>query len=126
LFDKEVRKMPEAVNHRDAKRVASDLLLQFRVPGSRKGGTGQVRDLSHTGAQFITDQKLTLGTKIQIRISPSGGKTPSLMAPAEVVRWRAVKGMQSAAHSTELHRTAIGSRAVVRVEMIRPVPDTGP
>jgi len=86
--------MPEAVNHRDAKRVASDLLLEFRVPGSRKSGTGQVRDLSHTGAQFITYQNLTPGTKIQIRIQPTGGKMPPLMAPAEVIRCRVVAGGQ--------------------------------
>ena len=86
--------MPESVNHRDAERVASDLLLEFRVPGSRKRGTGQVRDLSHTGAQFITYQNLAPGTKIQIRIQSTGDKTPPLMAPAEVVRCRVVAGGQ--------------------------------
>lgn len=86
--------MPDAVNNRDAQRVPSDLRLEFRVPGSRKSGTGQVRDLSHTGAQFITYQNLAPGTKIQIRIPSAGDKMPSLMAPAEVVRCRAVAGGQ--------------------------------
>lgn len=86
--------MPKSVNHRDAARVAADRLLEFRVPGSRKGGTGQVRDLSHTGVQFITYQNLAQGTRIQIRIASAGDKTPALMAAAEVVRCRVVAGGQ--------------------------------
>ena len=86
--------MADSAQRRDAQRVPSDLLLEFRVPGSRKKGTGQARDLSSTGVQFITYQKLTPGTKIQLRIPFVNKETPPLMTAAEVVRTRVVAGGQ--------------------------------
>ena len=84
--------MVDSAPRRDAERIPSDLLLEFRVPGSSKKGTGQARDLSHTGAQFITYQKLSPGTKIQLRIPFVNQTTPPLMTAAEVVRCRVVAG----------------------------------
>ena len=84
--------MPNSEHGRGARRVPSDLLMEFSVPGSQKKGTGQVRDLSSTGAQFITYQNLTPGTNIQIRIPSAGQHRPPLMRPAEVVRCRVIAG----------------------------------
>ena len=86
--------MPDPTQRRDAERVASDLQLEFQVLGSGKKGTGQARNLSSTGVQFVTYEKLAPGMKIQIRIPFVNPNTPSLMRPAEVVRCRVVAGGQ--------------------------------
>ena len=84
--------MPNLENGRAAERFPSDMLLEFRVPGSNHRGTGQARDLSTTGAQFITYQNLTPGTNIQLRIPSANNNRPSLMRPAQVVRSRVIAG----------------------------------
>jgi hypothetical protein len=85
-----LKNMTDSEHGRDAERVPSDLLLEFRVPGSRKMCSGQAQDLSSTGVQFITYQNLVPGTEIQIRILFVNKDTPTLMTQAEVVRRRVV------------------------------------
>ena len=82
--------MPNDGNGRAAERFPSDLLLEFRVPGSNLRGSGQARDLSTIGAQFITYEKLTPGTNIQLLITSSNKNRPTLMRPAQVVRSRVI------------------------------------
>ena len=69
---------------REAERLPSNLQLEFRVPISQKKGTGEVRNLSSSGAQFVTYENLAPGTKIHIRIPFVNENTPPLMAP---MRW---------------------------------------
>ena len=82
--------MANFAHGREAERIPSDLLLEFLVPGSRTRGTRHVRDLSNTGARFITYQNLKPGTNIQIRIPSANKDRPPLMRPAQVVRCRLV------------------------------------
>jgi len=91
-FQEGTEKMSNFAHGREAERIPSDLLLEFRVPGSRTRGTGHVRDLSNTGARFITYQNLKPGTNIQIRIPSANKDRPPLMRPAQVVRCRQVAG----------------------------------
>ena len=94
MFKQDIKSVTDSEHGRDAERVPSDLLLEFRVPGSRKRCSGQVQDLSSTGVQFITYQNLALGTEIQLRILFVNKDTPTLMTQAEVVRRRVVAGGQ--------------------------------
>ena len=84
--------MADSESNRAAERVPSDLVLEFRVPGTRKGGTGQIRDLSSTGVLFTSYENLSPGTEIQIKIPFVNAGTPPLMRPAVVVRCRVIAG----------------------------------
>lgn len=78
--------MNESNNQRDSERLPADYRLEYRVPDSGIEGTGQIRDLSQTGAQFVAVQGLEPGAAISLRIPALKDGLPPMVVAGEIVR----------------------------------------
>ncbi len=71
---------------RDFYRMGIDCGLTFKTTDGTQQGSGVCHNLSAGGVAFDTDQALSVGTGINIRIEPGSDVTSALEALAQVVR----------------------------------------
>lgn len=90
---------------RNFHRMSVDCALSFNVLGDKQAATGQCKNLSATGVLFETFHPMSIGSRIQINITPQKSVVAPLNAVAEIVRveHRGAKNIyQIAARITQL------------------------
>ena len=71
---------------RSFNRMQVDCVVEYRLPGADRMAQARGQNLSAGGVQFETGEEISVGTPLEIVISPEQKLTPPLEAVAEVVR----------------------------------------
>ena len=78
--------MNDPKNQREYERIPTEYEVIYRVPDTGAEGAGTITDMSHTGAQFVTDQSLEPGLAVSLKLPPPKEGMPALLVAGEVVR----------------------------------------
>ena len=74
-----------AEEHRQAPRVVRGFMVRYRRPSDRGWSVSPLRDLSSSGARFLSEQTFPVGTKLELRLVLPTTKEP-LALQARVAR----------------------------------------